>query len=179
MTYKNLFKEKKMAQIKLKGNVIHTKGNLPAVGSQAPNFTLTKTDLSELNLKDLSGKKIVLNIFPSIDTPTCATSVRTFNKEAANLSDTVVICASADLPFAQARFCGAEGLNNVVPASDFRHKEFGDVYGARIIDGPIAGLLSRAIVVIDANGRIAHTEQVAEVSHEPNYQAALAAIQQC
>lgn len=168
-----------MAEIKLKGNVIHTKGNLPAIGTNAPNFTLTKTDLSELNLKDLAGKKIVLNIFPSVDTPTCATSVRTFNKEAANLANTVVVCASADLPFAQARFCGAENLNNVMPASDFRHKEFGDIYGVRIIDGPIAGLLSRAVVVIDANGRVVYTEQVAEVAQEPNYQAALTALKQC
>lgn len=168
-----------MPKITFKGNTIHTKGNLPGIGLIAPAFMLTKTDLSELNLKDLTGKKIVLNIFPSIDTPVCATSVRTFNKEAANLNNTVVVCVSADLPFAQARFCGAEGLEKVVPTSEFRHKEFGDAYGVRIIDGPLAGLLSRAVVVIDANGRITYTEQVSEIAQEPNYQAALTALSQC
>jgi len=168
-----------MTAIKFKGNTIHTKGNLPTVGAMAPAFTLTKTDLSELNLKDLAGKKIVLNIFPSIDTGVCAASVRHFNKEASHLTNAIVVCASADLPFAQARFCGAEGLDRVTPASDFRHKEFGDAYGVRIIDGPLAGLLSRAVVIIDASGRIAYTEQVPEIVEEPNYKAALAALNQC
>lgn len=168
-----------MAAIKFKGNPVHTKGNLPAVGTIAPAFTLTKTDLSELNLKDLAGKRIVLNIFPSIDTGVCAASVRHFNKEASHLNNTVVICASADLPFAQARFCGAEGLDKVTPASDFRHKEFGDAYGVRITDSPLAGLLSRAVIVIDAKGHVVYTEQVPEITQEPNYQAALSALSKC
>jgi len=167
-----------MADIKFKGNPVHTTGVLPNKGLQAPAFTLTKTDLSELHLQNFAGKKIILNIFPSLDTPVCAASVRAFNKEASQLADTVILCVSADLPFAQARFCGAEGLHNVTPASDFRHKEFGDIYGVRISDGPLAGLLSRAIVVIDSHGMIAYTEQVPEITQEPNYQAALTATQQ-
>ena len=164
-----------MTQITLKGSPIHTSGALPAIGAQAHDFTLTKTDLSEINLKkDLAGKTVVLNIFPSVDTPTCATSVRTFNQTAQNLKENIVVlCISADLPFALSRFCGAENLHKVIPASEFRHKEFGDHYGLRITDGPIAGLLSRAIVVIDAKGKVIYTEQVAEIAHEPNYEAAL------
>lgn len=165
-----------MAEIKFKGNTVHTKGNLPTIGTNAPDFTLTKTDLSELSLKDLTGKKLLLNIFPSIDTGVCATSVRTFNKEAADLTNTLILCISADLPFAQARFCGAEGLDKVTPISDFRHKEFGDRYGVRIAEGALAGLLSRAIVIIDAHGKIAYTEQVAEIAQEPDYKAALTAL---
>ncbi len=165
-----------MAAITLKGNPVHTLGALPALNKTAPNFSLTKTDLTELSSKDLSGKKIVLNIFPSIDTDVCAASVRAFNQAAVALSDTLVICISADLPFALARFCGAAGLDKVIPASIFRHPEFGEIYGVRIIDGPLAGLLSRAVVVIDANGQVIYNEQVDEITHEPNYNAALDAL---
>jgi thiol peroxidase len=168
-----------MAKITLKGNAIHTNGTLPAVGSIAPAFKLTKTDLTELHSKDFAGKKLVLSIFPSVDTSICAASVRAFNKAAADLADTIVLCISADLPFAQARFCGAEGLSQVVSASDFRHKDFGDLYGVRITDGPLAGLLSRAVVVINAKGTIVYTEQVAEIAQEPDYSAALKALSQC
>jgi thioredoxin-dependent peroxiredoxin len=167
-----------MTQITLKGKPIHTTGTLPAVGTQAHDFTLTKTDLSEINFKkDLAGKTVVLNIFPSVDTPTCATAVRKFNQTAESLKeDIMVLCISADLPFALSRFCGAEDLHRVIPASVFRHKEFGEQYGVRITDGPIAGLLSRAIVIIDPNGKVIYTEQVGEIAHEPNYEAALKAL---
>lgn len=165
-----------MTNITLKGNPIHTVGSLPAVGTQAPDFKLTKTDLSEVSLKDFAGKKIILSIFPSVDTPTCATAVRQFNEKAAKLKDVVVLCISADLPFALNRFCGAEGLKEVIPTSVFRHQEFGDQYGVRIVDGPIAGLLSRAIVVLDSTGKVVYTEQVSEIAHEPDYQAALNAV---
>jgi thiol peroxidase len=167
-----------MTQITLKGNPIHTSGTLPAVGTHAKDFTLTKTDLSEINLKkDLEGKTVVLNILPSVDTATCAASVRMFNKTAESLKDgVVVLCVSADLPFALSRFCGAEGLEKVIPTSEFRHKEFGEHYGLRITDGPIAGLLSRAIVIIDPHGKVTYTEQVSEIAHEPNYDAALNAL---
>jgi len=166
-----------MAQITLKGNPINTVGNLPATGTAAPDVKLTKTDLSDVSLKDFAGKNIVLNIFPSVDTPTCATSVRKFNEKAAALENTVVLCISADLPFALNRFCGAEGIQNVVPASIFRHPEFGDKFGVRIVDGAIAGLLSRSIVVIDSTGKIIYTEQVSETANEPNYDAALQSLQ--
>lgn len=162
-----------MAHITLKGNSINTVGDLPAVGSVAPEFKLTRTDLTTLSLSDFAGKNIILNIFPSIDTPTCAASVRNFNDRANRLNNTMVLCISADLPFALSRFCGAEGLQNVIPASDFRHKEFGNLYGVRISDGPIAGLLARSIVVIDTAGRIIHTEQVSEIANEPDYDAAI------
>jgi thioredoxin-dependent peroxiredoxin len=162
-----------MADITLAGNAIHTLGELPEVGSMAPSFTLTDKGLAEEKLEDFSGSKIVLNIFPSVDTAVCATSVRKFNSEASKLPDTRVLCISADLPFALARFCGAEGLEDVVVLSDFRHKSFGDDYGVRIIDGPLAGLLSRAVVVIDQEGKILHTEQVPEIGTEPDYAAAL------
>jgi thiol peroxidase len=165
-----------MAKITLKGNPINTIGSLPAVGSKASDFKLTKTDLSDISLKDFSGKKIVLNIFPSVDTPVCAASVRKFNVEAGSLNNTVVLCISADLPFAQKRFCGAEGLEKVISASDFRNKNFGEAYGARIVDGPLAGLLSRAVVIINEAGTIAYTEQVPEIAQEPAYAAALAAL---
>lgn len=165
-----------MAQITLKGNPIHTNGKLPEVGSTLPNFHVTKTDLSDINLAEFSGKNIVLNIFPSIDTPTCANSVRHFNEKANQLSNTVILCVSADLPFALNRFCGAEGLKNVIPVSEFRHKEFGDKLGIRIIDGPIAGLLARSIIVINKKGEIIHTEQVSEIANEPNYDAVLTCL---
>lgn len=165
-----------MAEIKLKGNLCHTVGDLPAVGDDAGEFSLTKTDLSETTLSDFSGSKVVLNVFPSIDTAVCALSVQKFNAEASGLGNTVVLCVSRDLPFALKRFCGAEGLEHVVPVSDFRTGSFGKAYGMQIEDGPLAGLLARAIVVIDENGKVAHTELVAETTQEPNYEAALAAV---
>lgn len=161
-----------MATVTLKGNPFNTNGNLPSIGSKAPSFKLVKTDLSEISSADLAGKRVVLNIFPSVDTPTCATSVRTFNAEASKLENTMVVCASQDLPFALARFCGAEGLDKVIPASAFRSK-FADDYGVKLVDGPLAGLTARAVVVFDAEGKVLHTELVSEVAHEPNYEAAL------
>jgi thiol peroxidase len=165
-----------MAKITLKGNAIETIGTLPAKASAAPNFTLVKTDLSEVTLADYKGKKIVLNIFPSIDTPVCAASVRQFNKTSGELTNTVVLCISADLPFAHTRFCETDGLKNVESLSVFRSNAFGKDYGVTITTGPIAGLLSRAIVIIDADGKVIYTEQVPEIAQEPNYDAALAAL---
>lgn len=165
-----------MATVTLKGNPINTSGSLPRVGTKAPDFTLVKTDLSTASLSDFKGKAIVLNIFPSIDTGTCAQSVRQFNKDLNDIEDISVLCISRDLPFAQARFCGAEGLENVVNLSDFRDNSFGKAYGLDFIDGPLHGLHSRAIVVIDENGIITHTEQVSEIVDEPNYKAAFEAL---
>ena len=165
-----------MTQISLKGNPINTSGALPKVGSEAKNFELVAVDLSIKTLSDFSGKNLVLNIFPSIDTGTCATSVRNFNKSAANLNNTTVLCVSRDLPFAQARFCGAEGIENVVMLSDFNTAQFGEDYGLDIIDGPLKGLLSRSIVVINAEGKVIYTEQIAETTEEPNYDLALASL---
>jgi len=165
-----------MAKITLKGSPINTTGELPAKGSVAPDFTLVKLDLSETILADYKGQRVVLNIFPSIDTGVCATSVRRFNEEVAALENTVVLCVSMDLPFALGRFCGAEGIENVVPASAFR-SAFGDHYGVLIADGPLAGLLSRAVVVIDGAGKVIYTEQVPEITQEPDYAAALSALQ--
>jgi thioredoxin-dependent peroxiredoxin len=162
-----------MAQITLKGNPINTIGNLPETGSTATNFTLVKNDLSLGSLADYKGKNVVLNIFPSLDTGTCAASVRRFNQEASKLENTVVLCISKDLPFAQARFCGAEGLEDVHNLSDFRTGQFGKDYGVEIIDGPLAGLESRAVVVINTEGKIIYTEQVPEIIDEPNYDKAL------
>lgn len=162
-----------MAQITLQGNAIDTIGELPKPGGQAPGFTLTKTDLSDCTLGDFSGKTVVLNIFPSIDTSVCAASVRRFNAEASKLDNTVVFCVSADLPFAHQRFCEGEGLNDVIPLSNFRSPGFGKDYGVLITTGPIAGLLSRAIVVIDTGGKIVYAEQVPEIAQEPDYEAAL------
>lgn len=165
-----------MATITLKGNTITTIGELPAAGSKAPDFKLTKTDLSECSIGDFQGKTIVLNIFPSIDTPVCATSVRKFNEVAGSKKDTVVLCVSADLPFAHNRFCETDGLKNVVPCSIFRSPEFGKNYGVTITSGPIAGLLSRAIVIIDPKGKVKYTEQVPEIAQEPDYEKALAQL---
>ena len=162
-----------MANITLKGNAIHTIGNLPKIGTKASNFKLTAIDLSPKILTDYAGKKIILNIFPSIDTGTCATSVREFNKKATDLKNTVVLCISKDLPFAQARFCGAEGIKNVVMLSDFIDGNFGKSYELEIANGPLAHLHSRAIVIVDENGSVAYTEQVSEIANEPNYSAAL------
>ncbi|MEL0611765.1 MULTISPECIES: thiol peroxidase [Marinomonas] len=164
-----------MSSVTLKGNQIETVGSLPAVGAQAPAFELVKTDLSVVSLSDYQGAKLVLNIFPSIDTPTCATSVRKFNESAASLKGVNVLCVSADLPFAAARFCGAEGIDHVDTGSSFR-TSFGDDYGLTFTTGPLVGLLSRAVVVLDENGKVLHTEQVAEIADEPNYDAALAVL---
>jgi len=164
-----------MSSVTLKGNQIETVGSLPAVGAQAPAFELVKTDLSVVSLSDYQGAKLVLNIFPSIDTPTCATSVRKFNESAASLKGVNVLCVSADLPFAAARFCGAEGIDHVDTGSSFR-TSFGDDYGLTFSTGPLVGLLSRAVVVLDENGKVLHTEQVAEIADEPNYDAALAVL---
>ena len=165
-----------MATITLQGNPIETCGALPAKSSPAPGFRLVKTDLSEASLANYQGKKIVLNIFPSIDTPVCAASVRHFNKAAGALPGTVVLCVSADLPFAHARFCEIDGLKNVEPLSVFRSPGFGKDYGVTITSGPLAGLLARAIVIVGADGKVIYTEQVPEITQEPNYDQALAAL---
>lgn len=165
-----------MAKVTLKGNEFSTSGELPAVGNAAPDFTLTSVDLGEITLEGLKGKKVVLNIFPSVDTGTCAASVKRFNEEASKLDNTTVLCVSRDLPFAQKRFCGAEGLDNVVSASDFRNGSFGTTYGVQIEDGPLQGLLARSVVVIDENGQVTYNQQVAETVDEPDYDSALAAL---
>ena len=162
-----------MAQITLRGNPINTVGDLPAVGSPAPAFALTGTDLGTVSLAQFSGKPVLLNIFPSVDTPVCATSVRKFNEQASARGLTV-LCVSKDLPFAMSRFCGAEGIENVISASAFRDS-FGEDYGLTITDDPMAGLLGRAVVVIGADGKVAHAELVPEIAQEPDYDAALAA----
>ena len=165
-----------MATVTLKGNNIETSGNLPKVGSKAPDFKLTATDLSTKTLADFEGSKVVLNIFPSVDTGTCAQSVREFNREASELENTKVLCISHDLPFAQARFCGAEGLNNVINLSDFKDGNFGKSYGLNFITGPLEALHSRCVVVLDEKGTVKYTEQVSEIVDEPNYKAALEAL---
>ena len=165
-----------MATVTLKGNKINTLGDLPSTGSQAPDFSLTKNDLSETTLNDYKGQKLILNIFPSIDTGTCAQSVRQFNQEAAELQNTKILCVSKDLPFAQARFCGAEGIDKVETLSDFRDGNFGKAYNLEFIDGPLKGLHSRAIVVVSETGGIVYSEQVPETVDEPNYKAALEAL---
>lgn len=165
-----------MATVTLGGNPINTIGNLPESGAAAPDFTLVKTDLSTASLSDFKGTRLVLNIFPSVDTGTCAASVRKFNEQASGLENTKVLCISRDLPFAQARFCGAEGLNNVISLSDFQEGSFGNAYGVTFAEGPLKGLLSRAVVVVNENGDVVYTEQVAETKDEPNYEAALAAL---
>lgn len=165
-----------MAILTLHGNTIESIGNLPENGTDAPNFSLIKNDLSATNLNDYNGSRLVLNIFPSIDTGTCATSVRTFNEKAASLTNTKVLCISRDLPFAQARFCGAEGIKNVETLSDFNNGDFGKNYGLTIKNGPLANLFSRAIVVLDESGKIIHTEQVSEIVDEPNYEKVIAIL---
>ncbi|SHH74153.1 thiol peroxidase [Desulfofustis glycolicus] len=162
-----------MATISLRGATIETVGTLPVNDSKAPAFALVKTDLSECRLDDFSGKTVVLNIFPSIDTPTCAASVRRFNEEAAKRDNTVVLCVSADLPFAHKRFCETEGIDNVEAVSTFRSPEFGKDYGVTVATGPIRGLLSRAVLVIDGSGKVVYGEQVPEIGQEPDYDAAL------
>ena len=162
-----------MALITLGGNPTQTIGDLPSIGSNAPDFKLRKTDLSISSLSDYSGSKVVLNIFPSVDTGTCAASVRQFNQEAAELENTKVLCISRDLPFAQSRFCGAEGIENVECLSDFDNGSFGKDYGVEIIEGPFNNLHSRVVIVLDEDGKVLYTEQVPEVGNEPNYKAAL------
>ena len=164
-----------MATVTLRGNPFNTSGELPAVGSPAPSFTLVGSDLSEVSSESLAGKRVVLNIFPSIDTPTCATSVRTFNARAADLDNTVVLCVSEDLPFAAGRFCGAEGIENVKTGSAFR-SDFAEAYGVKLEEGPLAGLTARAVVVIDENGTVSHTQLVDEIASEPDYDAAINAL---
>lgn len=165
-----------MAQLTFKGSPVTTVGELPQAGDIAPDFTLTRTDLSEITLKDLAGKRVVLNIFLSLDTEVCAMSVRRFNAVASKLENAVVLCVSMDLPFAQARFCGAEGLQDVIPVSDFRTGAFGRDYGVRIADGLLRGLLARAVVVINEDGAVIYQELVSELTHEPDYDAALKAL---
>ena len=165
-----------MAIIALKGNTINTIGNLPKIGTKALDFKLTAIDLTKKSLSDFNGKKIILNIFPSVDTGTCATSVREFNKKVADLENTVILCISKDLPFAQARFCGAEGIDNVIMLSDFADGNFGTSYQLEIADGHLAHLHSRAIVIINEDGNVVYTEQISEIVNEPNYKAALNAI---
>jgi len=165
-----------MAQITLKGNPVNTVGQLPTVGSQAQDFQLVKTDLSIASLADFKGSKVVLNVFPSVDTGTCAASMRKFNEKASSLANTKVLCISRDLPFAQNRFCGAEGLENVINLSDFKDASFGNTYGLTITDSALAGLHSRAVIVLDENGVVKYTEQVQEIVDEPNYEAALASL---
>jgi thiol peroxidase len=167
-----------MAEITLQGNPVKTAGRLPAVGMPAPSIKLVKTDLSEAGLQDFVGKNIILNIFASLDTSVCAASVRRFNKEASESPNTVVLCVSADLPFAHKRFCETEGLNNVIPLSVFRSPEFGRDYGVTFTSGPLSGLLSRAVVIIDTSGKVAYTEQIPEFTHEPDYDAALLVLSQ-
>lgn len=165
-----------MASITLKGNAIETSGNLPEIGSKVIDFSLVAADLSLKNTTDFKGKNLILNIFPSVDTGTCATSVREFNKKAADLNNTQVICISRDLPFAQSRFCGAEGIENVIMLSDFATGKFGKDYGLEITNGPLANLHSRCIVIINEEGTVVYTEQVTETVNEPNYEAALNAL---
>jgi thiol peroxidase len=162
-----------MASITLQGNTIETIGNLPELGSKAIDFSLVATDLSIKKLADFSGSRLILNIFPSVDTGTCATSVREFNKKVADLDNTKVLCISRDLPFAQGRFCGAEGIENVVMLSDFSAGKFGKDYGLEVKNGPLATLHSRCIIIINEEGTITYTEQVSETTEEPNYEAAL------
>jgi len=164
-----------MTDITLDGTPVHTHGSLPAVGTKAPGFTLVGNDLSPVALADFAGSRLILNVFPSVDTGICATSVRTFNERAAGLENTKVLCISRDLPFAQARFCGAEGIENVTVASDFR-TTFGEDYGVTMITGPLEGLLARAVIVLDEKGNVTHSQLVPEIKQEPDYEAALAAL---
>jgi len=165
-----------MATVTLKGNAIHTIGELPKIGSQAPEFSLVKNDLSDIISSDFKGKRVILNIFPSLDTAVCAASVRRFNVEAAKLPNTAVVCISKDLPFAHSRFCTTEGIANVVPASEFRSNNFGKAYGVMLTDGPLQGLLARAVVVLDETGRVVYNELVPEIAQEPDYEAVLAVL---
>jgi thioredoxin-dependent peroxiredoxin len=165
-----------MAEVTLKGNPIHTNGDLPAVGAKAPDFKLTGGDLKDVTLADYRGKKKVLNIVPSLDTNVCATSTRKFNQQASSLPNTVVLVVSADLPFASKRFCTTEGLANVVPLSLMRDKKFAVDYGVLLQDGPLQGVTARAVVVLDENDKVIHRQLVPEIGQEPDYDAAIAAV---
>jgi len=165
-----------MAQITLRDNPIHTSGELPAVGGDAPEFKLVGTDMAEHALADFAGKQVVLNIFPSLETPVCAASVRRFNQLASEREETVVLCISADLPLAHKRFCAAEGLEDVVSLSTFRDQSFGSAYGIQMVDGPLAGLMARAVVIVDGEGAVRYTELVPTIGQEPDYEAALSAL---
>ncbi len=165
-----------MALTKLGPVVANTLGELPAIGSSAPDFTLTATDMKDVSLRDFANKNIVLTIFPSVDTGVCATSVREFNKRVASIDNTVILCISKDLPFAQKRFCGAEGIDKAITLSDFRSRGFGKGYGVELLDSSFAGLFARAVVVIDPSGKVKYTELVPQIGQEPNYEAALKAI---
>ncbi len=165
-----------MATITLQGNPIHTSGSLPAKGAKAPDFTLTQADLSDVSLGHFTGKRKLLNIVPSLDTGVCAASARRFNQEASKVPGAVILTVSCDLPFAQKRFCEVEGIKNVVALSEVRNRAFGDAYGVRIVDGPLAGILSRAVVVLDEHDKVLYTEQVPEIAKEPDYENALAAL---
>ncbi|HJW33924.1 MAG TPA: thiol peroxidase [Holophagaceae bacterium] len=165
-----------MATVTLRGAPVHTCGELPLVGDPCPPFLLTRTNLTELSSVDLEGQRVVINVFPSLDTPTCAASVRAFNVRAADVPNTVVLCVSEDLPFAQARFCGHEGLDRVTPASAFRHPGFGLAMGLTLVDGPFRGLLARAVIVLSEDGTVMHTELVPDLAREPDYETALAVL---
>lgn len=165
-----------MAKVTLKGSPVSLKGELPRKGEQAPELKAVRTDLSEISLEDYKGKRVVLNIFPSVDTGVCARSVRQFNEEASKLDNTVVLCLSKDLPFALGRFCAAEGLENVIPASLFRNCCFAEKYGAVLADSPMAGLCARCVIVIDEAGKVIYTELVPEITQEPNYEEAVKAL---
>lgn len=162
-----------METVYFQGNACHTYGEVPAVGTKAPDFTLVTPELKEVHLGDYAGKKLVLNIFPSLDTAVCAMSVRKFNQKTASHPDTAVLCVSMDLPFAAQRFCSAEGIKDVVPASAFRSPEFVKDYGVELVDGPLKGLLARAVLIVDKDGKIIYRELVEEITHEPDYDAAL------
>ena len=164
-----------MATVNLRGNPIHTSGELPEVGSQAPDFTVTGGDLSDVTLDQFAGKQLILNIYPSVDTPTCAASTRAFNQRVGGRDDAAVLCVSQDLPFAFGRFCGAEGIENVKTGSVFR-SSFLDDYGVKITDGPLRGLAARAVVIVDGDGKVKYTQLVPEIGQEPDYDAALAAL---
>ncbi|MEZ2414436.1 thiol peroxidase [Muriicola sp. E247] len=166
-----------MALVKFTGTSSNTIGKLPAPGIPAPDFILTKRDLTSVSLEQFRRKNVVLNIFPSVDTSTCAQSVRTFNREAAEIKDSVVLCISKDLPFALSRFCGAEGIDQVLMLSDYKSNEFGESYGVTFVDGPFEGLLARAVVVINSDGEVVYTELVSSIGNEPNYKAALEALE--
>lgn len=165
-----------MAKITIGGNAVHTVGDMPKKGEKAPDFALTNTELKTVKLDDLLGKKLVINVFPSIDTTVCAASVRMFSKEVASLPNTMVVNISRDLPFAYKRFCAMEGIENAIGLADFKDKSFGKTYGLEMVDGPFAGLLSRAVLVLNEQGQVIYTEQVPEIAEEPDYEAALAAV---
>ncbi|MFT7344307.1 MAG: thiol peroxidase [Lentimonas sp.] len=167
-----------MAKVALGGEPCNTNGEVPKVGAEAPNFLLRKNDLSWISLDDLKGSRVILNIFPSVDTGTCATSVRTFNKKASELANTKVVCVSRDLPFAQKRFCGAEGIEDVMTLSDFETGQFGKDYGVELLDGAFMGIHARAIVVLNDKGVVLHTELVPEIANEPNYESAIASLKE-